>query len=127
MTNNVNRCKFHVRILIGDVFGSVDPQKKTTYALGFVFILYRKIDSVILVQNAATADRETSIHAINWFISNCTPNEIQQDLMNVYVVFKIPNELLYFIRSFSDQLVYQRECDFELRANSESGVPVLVS
>ena len=61
MTNNVSRCKFHVRILIGDVFGSVGPQKKTTYELGFVFKLYRKIDSVILVQNAATADRETSI------------------------------------------------------------------
>ena len=92
MTNNVNRCKFHVRILIGDVFGSVDPQKKATYALEFVFILYRKIDSVILGQNAATTDRETSIHDIYWFISNCTPNGSQQDLMNVYVVFKIPNE-----------------------------------
>ena len=92
MTNNVNRYKFHVRILIGVVFGSADPQKKAIYALGFVFILYRKIDSVILGQNAATADRETSIHAIYWFISNCTPNESQEDLMNVYVVFKFPNE-----------------------------------
>ena len=95
--------------------------------MGFVFILYRKIDSVILGQNAATADRETSIHAIYWFISNCTPNESQEDLMNVYVVFKFPNELPYFKRSFSDQLVYQSECDFELRANSEAAVPVLVS
>ena len=127
MTNKVNRCKFQVRILIGDVFGSVDPQKKATYALGFDFILYKKVDSAVLGQNAATAGRETSIHAIYWFISNCTPNESQQDLMNVYVVFKIPNELLYFKRSLSDQLVYQSECDFELRANSEAGVPVLVS
>ena len=78
--------------MIGDVFGSIDPQKKAAYALGFNFILYRKFDSAVLGQNAATADRETSIHAIYWFISNCTPNEIQQDLMNVYVVFKIPNE-----------------------------------
>ena len=127
MTTKVNRSKFHKRVFLGDRFGFADHQVKATYGLGLEYKLYRNFDSVILGRNAATAGRETTIHAIYWFVRHCTPNESQQDLMNVYVVFKIPSEIPYIKRSFSDKLVYQSECDFELGANSEAGIPVLFS
>ena len=81
-TNKVSRSRLHVRVSLGDVFGFAEHQLKAINGLGFEITMYRKIGSVISGQNAATPDRETTVHAIRWFVSPCTPDEIHQDLMN---------------------------------------------
>ena len=82
-TNKVSRSELHAKILIEDVFGFAENQVKATYGLGFEITMYRKIGSAILSRNAATPDSGATMHAINWFVSLCTPNENQQDFMNV--------------------------------------------
>ena len=57
MTNNKNvKDKFHLRIMLRDVFGFAEHQEKVTYGLGYKLTLTRNKDEAVIDKVAGIAD-----------------------------------------------------------------------
>ena len=46
--------ELHVRIMLGDVFGSAENQKQATYGLGYILTLTRNSDNSVLNKENGT-------------------------------------------------------------------------
>ena len=65
-TNNKNvKGKFHLRIMLRDVFGFAEHQEKTTYDLGFKLTLTRNKDEAVIDKIAGVADARKKIDHIH--------------------------------------------------------------
>ena len=65
LTNNKKiKGKFHLRIMLRDVFGFAEQQGKATYGLGYKLTLTRKSDNSVLNKANETNNAKTKINAI---------------------------------------------------------------
>ena len=67
MTDNKNvKGKYHLRIMLKDVFGFAEHQEKATYGLGYKLTLTRNKDDVDIDKSGGVADARIKIDHIHW-------------------------------------------------------------
>ena len=99
MTNNKNvKGKYHLRIMLQDVFGFTD-QGKATYGLGYKLTLTRNQDEAVIDKAAGIADARIKIDHIHWHVAHYTPSIQQQSILSKQILSKTHIELTYVERS----------------------------
>ena len=79
LTLNKNvKGKYHLRIMLKDVFGFAECQEKATYGLRYKITLTRNEDEVVLDKVGGIADARIKIDHIHWYVSHYSPSMQQQ-------------------------------------------------
>ena len=72
-TNNKNtKGKYHVRILLKDVFRFTEHQEKATFGLGYKLTLTRNKDDAVWNKAEPIADEKVKIDHTHWYVPNYT-------------------------------------------------------
>ena len=118
MTNNKNvNGKFHLRILLKDVFGFAEHRGKTTCGLGFKLTLTRNKDEAVIGKVAGIADARNKTDQIHWYVAHYTTSIQQQSILSKQILSKTLTELRCFGRSvFMKEVNNQNLWNFELAA-----------
>ena len=83
MTDNKRvKCKYHVRIMLKDVFGFAEHQEKATYGLGYKLTLTRNKDEAVIDKVAVIAEAKIKIDHIHWYVPHYTPSIQQQSTLS---------------------------------------------
>ena len=100
LTNNKNiKGKYHVTIMLKDVFGFAEHQEKGTYGLGYKVTLTGNCDNAVLNKANAINNAKVKINSIEWYIPHYTPSLNQEKILVGQIVNKKPTELRYVERS----------------------------
>ena len=128
MTNNKNKKgKFHLRIMLKDVFGFAEYQEKATYGLGYKLNLTRIKDEAVIDKVAGIADSKFKIDHIHWYVPLYTPSFQQQNILSKQILSKTPIELRYVDRSvFTKEVNKQNLWNFELGSQESMKVPIWI-
>ena len=119
--------KYHVKIMLKDVFGFVEHQEKATYGLGYKLTLTRNKDDAVIDKANGIADARIKIDHIHWFIPHFTPSIQQQSILSEQILSKTPTELRYVERSvFMKQVNNQNVWNFELGSQENMNVPIWI-
>ena len=101
LTQNKNiKGRYHVRIMLKDIFGFADHQEKATYGPVYKLTLTRKKDDRLLQKDVALADARIKIDHIHWYVPNYTPSIQQQGIISKQILPKTPTELQNIERFF---------------------------
>ena len=123
---NVNG-KFHLRIMLKDVFGFAKHQETATYGLGYKLTLTRNKDEAVIDKVAGIAEARTKIDHIHWYVPHYIPFTQQQTIMSKKILNKTPTELTYVERSvFMKEVKNQNLRNFELGSQENMNVPVWI-
>ena len=116
LTNNKNiKSKYHLRIMLKDVFGSVEIQEKATYGLGCKLTPTRNEDVDVLDKAVGIADAGIKIDHFHWFMLHYTLSIQQQGILSKQILSKTPTEFRYIERSvFMKEVNNQNLWTFEL-------------
>ena len=125
MTDNKRvKCKYHVRIMLKDVFGFAEHQEKAIYGLGYKLTLTRNKDEAVIDKVAGIAEARIKIDHIHWYVPHYTPSMSQQAIMSKQILNKTPTELRYVERSvFMKEVNNQNLWNFELGSQENMNVP----
>ena len=94
LTNNKNTTgKYHVIILLKDIFGFAENQGKGTYGIGYKLTLTKNSDNAVLNKANATNNAKIKINSIDWYVPHYTPSLSQQKILMSQIVNKKPTEL----------------------------------
>ena len=91
--------KYHLKIMLKDIFGFAEHQEKATYGLGYKLTLTRNKDDAVIDKANAIADARIRIDHIHWYVSHYTPSIQQQNTLSKQILDKTPTELRYIERS----------------------------
>ena len=126
-TNKNVKGKFHLRIMLKDVFGFAEHQEKATYGLGYKLTLKRNKDEAVIDKVAGISDARIKIDHIHWYVPHYTPSMSQQAIMSKQILNKTPTELRYIERSvFMKQVNNQNVWNFELGSPENMNVPIWI-
>ena len=115
LTNNKNiKSKYHVSIMLKDIFGFSAHQLKATSGLVYRLILTRKSDKVVLIKDKAIHIGKIKINAIDWCVPHFTPSISQQTILSNQDLVKTPTEFqcverFVFMKEFNTQNVWNFE------------------
>ena len=125
LTGNENvKRKYHLRIMLRDVFGFAKHQKKATYGLGYKLTPTRNKDDAVIDKAAGNADARSKIDRIHWHVPHYTPSIQQQGILSKEILSKTPTELRYNERSFfMKEVNNQNLWNFELGSQEKMNVP----
>ena len=119
--------KYHLKILLKDVFGFAECQEKATYGLGYKLTLTRNKDDGVIDKANGIADARIKIDHIHWYVPHYTPSITQQGIMSKQILNKTPTELRYIERSvFMKQVNNQNVWNFELGSQENMNVPIWI-
>ena len=119
--------KYHVKIMLKDVFGFVEHHEKTTYGLGYKLTLTRIKDDAVIDKAGGIADARIRIDHIHWYVPHYTPSIQQQSTLSKQILSKTPTELRYVERSvFMKEVNNQNLSNFELGSHENMNVPIWV-
>ena len=100
LTNNKNlKGKYHVAIMLKNIFGFAEHHEKGTYGLGYKLTLTRNSDNAVLNKCNAINNAKIKINSIDWYIPNYTPSLPQEKILLSQIVNKEPTKLRYVERS----------------------------
>ena len=120
--------KYHLKILLKDVFGFAECQEKGTYGLGYKLTLTRNKDDAVIDKANGIAVARIKIDHIHWFIPHYIPSIQQQSIMSEQILNKTATELRYVERSvFLKQVNNQNVWNFELGSQENMNVPIWIS
>ena len=128
MTTNKNvNGKFHLRIMLKDVFGFAEGQEKPTYGLGYKLTLTRNKDEAVIDKVAGIAEARIKIDHIHLYVPHYTPSMSQQAIMSKQILNKTPTELRYVERPvFMKEVINQNLWNFELGSQENMNVPIWI-
>ena len=119
--------KYHLKIMLKDVFGYAEHQEKATYGLGYKLTLKRNKDDAVIDKANATADARIRIDHIHWYVPHYTPSIQQRSTLSKQILSKIPTELKHVERSVSMKEVNnQNVWNFELGSHENMNVPIWI-
>ena len=119
--------KYHVRIMLKDVFGFAECQEKAIYGLGYKLTLTRNKDEAVIDKVAGVADARIKIDHIHWYVPHYTPSMSQQAIMSKQILKETPTELRYVERSvFMKEVNNQNVWNFELGSQENMNVPTWI-
>ena len=129
MTNYKNvKGKYHLRIMLKDVFGFAGHQEKATYGLGYKLTLTRNKDEAVIDKVAGIADARIKIDHIHWYVAHYTPSIQQQSILSKQILSKTPTELRCVEKSvFMKEVNNQNLWNFELGSQESMNVPTRIS
>ena len=117
--------KYHVKIMLKDVFGFEEHQEKATYGLGYKLTLTRNKDDAVIDKAGGIADARIRIDHIHWYVPHYTPSIQQQSTLSKQILSKTPTELRYVERSvFMKEVNNQNLWNFELGSHEIMKVPI---
>ena len=124
---NIKEGKYHVTIMLKDIFGFAEHQEKGTYGLGYKLTLTRNSDNAVLNKGIAINNAIIKINSIDCYILNYTPSLSQEKLLMSQIVNKKPTELRYVERSvFMKEVNTQKLWTFELGTQEGINVPIWI-
>ena len=128
LTNNKNiKCKYHVRIMLREIFGFAEHQQKATYGLGYKLILTRNSNSAVLNKGNAINDAKIKISSIEWLFQHYTRSVKQQTIIMNQIVNKEPTELHYVERSvFMQKVKNQKVWQFQIGVQEGISIPIFI-
>ena len=128
LTNNKNiKGKYHVRIMLKDIFGFAEHQQKATYGLGYKLALTRNNDSAVLNKDNTLNDAKIKI-SIEWLIPQYIPSVKQQTILMDQIVKKIPTDLHYVERSvFMQEVKNQKIWQFQIGVEEGINIPIFIT
>ena len=128
MTDNKNiKGKYHVRIMLKNLFGFAEGQETATYGLGYKITLTRNKDESVIDKAAVIADARNKIDHIHLDIAHYIPSMSQQAIMSKQILNKTPTELRYVERSvFMKEVNKQNLWNFELGSQENMNVPIWI-
>ena len=91
--------KYHVKIMLKDVFGFAEHNEKATYGLGYKLTLTRNKDDAVIDKAGGIADARIRIDPIHWYVPHYLPSIQQQSTLSKQILSKTPTELRYVERS----------------------------
>ena len=91
--------KYHLRIMLKDVFGFVECQENATHGLGCKLTLTRNKDDAVIDKAAGTADARIKNDHIHWYVPHYTPSLSQEKIFMKEIIKSTPTELRYIERS----------------------------
>ena len=119
--------KYHLKIMLEDVFGFSQHQKKATYGLGYKLTMTRNKDEAVIDKANGIADARIRIDHIHWCVPHYTPSIQQQNTLSKQVLSKTPTELRYVERSvFMKEVNNQKLWNFELGSHENMNVPIWI-
>ena len=119
--------KYHLKILLKDVFGFAEHQEKATYGLGYKLTLKRNKDEGVIDKAGGIAEARIKIDHIHWYVPHYTPSLQQQSTLSKQILSKTPTELRYVERSvFMKQVNNQNVWNFELGSQENMNVPTWI-
>ena len=129
MTDNKRvKGRYHVRIMLRDVFGFAEHQEKATYGLGYKLTLTRNKDEGVIDKVAGIAEARIKIDHIHWYVPHYIPSMAQQAIMSKQILNKTPTELRYVERSvFMKEVNNQNLWTFELGSQENMNVPIWIT
>ena len=94
VTNNKNvKVKYHLRIMLKDVFGFPEHQERATLGLGYKLALARNKDDAVIDKAAVIADARIKNDHIHWYVPHYVPSIQQQGILSKQILSKTPKEL----------------------------------
>ena len=66
--------KYHLRIMLKDVFGFAKHKEKATYGLGYKLTLTRNKVEAVIDKAGGIADARIKIDHIHWYVAHYTPS-----------------------------------------------------
>ena len=128
MTNNKNvNGKFHLRLMLKDVFGFVECQEKATYGLGYKLTLPKNKDVAVIDKVAGIADARFKSDHIHWYVPHYTPSVQQQSILSEQILSKAPTEHRYIEPSvFLKEVNNQNLWNFELGSQESMNFPMWI-
>ena len=121
------KCRYHVKIMLEDVFGYAEHQEKATYGLGYKITLARNKDDSVIDKANGIADARIKIDHIHWYVPHYTPSIQQQSNLPKQILSKTPTELRYVERSvFMKEVNNQNVWIFELGSHENMNVPIWI-
>ena len=89
LTNNKNKKgKYHVTIMLKDIFAFAEHQEKGTYGLGYKLTLTRNSDNAVLNKVNAINKAKIKNDSIDWYIPNHTPSLSREKILMSQLVNK---------------------------------------
>ena len=126
-TNKNVKGKFHLRIMLKDVFSFAEGQEKATYGLGYKLTLTGNKDEAVIDKVAGIADAKIKIDHIHWYVPNYFPFMSQQAIMSKQILNKTPTEIRYVERSvFVEEVSNQNLWNFKLGSQENMNVPIWI-
>ena len=126
LTNNkIIKGKYHVTIMLKDIFGFAQHQEKGTYGLGYKLTLTRNSDNAVLNKANATKNGKIKINSIDWYVPHYTPSLAQEKILMSQIVDEKPTELRFVERSvFRKEVNSQNLWTFDLGTQEGINVPI---
>ena len=127
LTNNKNiKGKYHVTIMLKDIFGFAEHQDKGTYGLGYKLTLTRNSDNAVMNKANATNLAKIKVNSIDWYVPIYTPSLSQEKILMSQIV-KTPTELRYVEMSvFMKKVNTQNLWTFESGTQEGINVPIWI-
>ena len=97
--NKIVKGKYHLRIMLKDVFGFAECQERATYGLGYKLTLTRNKDEDVLEKVTGVADSRIKIDPIHWYVPHYTLSIQQQGILSKQISSRTTTELRYVERS----------------------------
>ena len=120
--------KYHLKIMLKDVFGFAECQEKAIYGLGYKLTLTRNKDEAIIDKANGIADARIKIDHIHWYVFHYTPSIQQQSTLSKQTLSKTPTQLRYAERSvFMKEVNNQNLWNFELGSQENMSVPIWIT
>ena len=95
LTNNKKiKGKYHVTFILKDNLGFAEHQEKTTYDLGYNYILRRNSDNAVLNKGNTINNAKTKINSIHWYVPHHTTSLEHQNILMDQIIRK-------WLRSFN--------------------------
>ena len=119
--------KYHLKIMLKDIFGYAEHQEKATYGLGYKLTLTRNKDDAVIDKANAIADARLTIDHIHWYVPHYTHSIQQQSTLSKQILSKTPTELRHVERSlFTKEVNNQNVWNFELGSHENMNVPIWI-
>ena len=128
LTNNKKiKGKYHVTIILKDLFGFAEHQEKGTCGLGYKLTLARNNNNAISIKGNAINDAKIKIKCIDCNVPHYTPSPPQQIILMNQIAKKMAPELHY-----PERIVFMKEVNtqnlwtFDLETQEVINVPIWI-
>ena len=123
--NKIIKGKYHLKIMLMDVFGFAECQEKATYGLGDKLTLTRIKNDAVIDKVNGIADATIKIDHILWYVPHFIPSMQQQSVLSEQILNNRPTELKYVERSvFMKGVNNQNLWKFGLGSHENMNVPI---
>ena len=127
INNKKLKVKYHVTIMLKDIFGFAENQEKGTYGLGYKLTLTTNSDNAVLNKDNAINNAKIKINSIDWYVPHYTPSLAQEKIIMDQIEKKMPTEVWYIERSvLMKEVNTQNLWTFELGTQEGINVPIRI-